>query len=267
MKRFVYICLLALLPSLLFAQVYTGGSYDGYDNGLPGVLRFGYPQVVSDAATNVTDQSAWLNGTLLSTGSAETVVWVYWGAANCGTNKTAWAHEESFGVCGEGQALTTNVTGLTPNSTYYYSFYASNAVGEYWSASMVEIPSSPVLDAGLCATPVSRTGARLNGALTNGTSADIKIYFGQNTNNWASTNSLGTRVEGAFYVNVSGLTAGSVYYYRCYGTNTYGECWADTIAFTTQVDCAGVFLGGSYDGYDVITRMVRFPYGIVIIVR
>ncbi len=133
---------------------------------------------------------------------------------------------------------------------YYYSFYASNAVGEHWSATTVKTLGPPVLDAGLCAAPVSRTGARLNGALTNGTSADIKIYFGQNTNNWASTNSLGTRVEGTFYVNVSGLTAGSVYYYRCYGTNTYGECWADTIAFTTQVDCAGVFLGGSYDGYD-----------------
>ena len=230
---------------------FGGGGYDGYDRkGLP--VSIGYP-VVNNAngATNVTTTNAWLNGMLLSTGSAPTMVYVYWGPTDGVTNKANWANTNSFGEGIEGQTFTTNVS-VNPNVTYAYRFYATNTAGEDgWAIASASFltPSVPALDSGSGASPLSYTTATLNGNLTAGISATVTIYWGANTNSWSGTNNLGSRNVGAFLTTVSGLTPGTLYYYRCYGTNAYGDGWADTRAFTTLVQTV-VFSGGSYDGYD-----------------
>ena len=45
------------------------------------------------------------------------------------------------------------------------------------------------------------------------------------------------------------MSPGTVYYYRCYATNLYGEGYSATVAFTARVQSVA-FTGGSYDGYD-----------------
>ena len=109
--------------------------------------------------------------------------------------------------------------------------------------------AAPELSTGIGALPVGDVTATLNGNLTLGDSTTISVYWGQNTNAWSGTNNLGTCGMGTFSTSVSGLSPGTLYYYRCYGTNAYGEGWSDTRAFTTLVQTVG-FSGGSYDGYD-----------------
>ncbi|MDD5522887.1 MAG: DUF2341 domain-containing protein [Kiritimatiellae bacterium] len=82
--------------------------------------------------TNVTMSSAWINGYLVITGGAPTTVSVYWGETDGGTNELTWGNVINFGITGAGP-LTTNVTGLSVASTYYYRYYASNSYGECWA--------------------------------------------------------------------------------------------------------------------------------------
>lgn len=216
---------------------YRGGGYDGYDRNLAqGAM--GCVQVNNaGGATNITASSAWLNGMLLATGSAQTVVYVYWGTTDGETNKGSWGARTNFGFCIEGQALTTQVS-ANSNTLYYYRFYATNAVGEEcWASASASFLTfaPPVLNNGPGASPVGYDTATLNGNLTDCQGADVTIYWGQNSIAWANTNSLGSQPPGPFRVLISGLSPGSGYYYRCYGTNSYGEDWSDIAAFTTRV--------------------------------
>ena len=89
------------------------------------------------------------------------------------------------------------------------------------------------------ATTVTHKAARLNGELLAGSPAATKIFWGAAdgslTGTWANEAALSTNAtEGTFFVDVTGLSPSTTYYYRAYATNTTGEAWADTTAtFTT----------------------------------
>lgn len=93
------------------------------------------PPYVSNegGATDVTPHTAWLNGSLLTTGQAPTTVFVYYGEEDAGTNPGAWDHFVSSGERGVG-ALAVGVSGLKADTTYYYRCYATNAFGGHWTA-------------------------------------------------------------------------------------------------------------------------------------
>jgi len=256
----LFLLIMALgVPAFADTNIYVGGGADGYDD-VDAAPRMDYPYVHNaNGATNITDQSAWLNGFLVSTGMTATTVHVYWDTEDEGTNKTTWAYYTNFGVRAEGEALTTNVTGLDPRTTYYYRFYATNENGEFWAepAASFTTFSLPSVNNGWGAGPISFTTAGLSGNLTDGISADVYIYWGTDNvgeEGWAKTNSLGTLSEGAFHSPISGLSEGGVYYYRCYATNDYGEDWSDVVTLTTLVSFA-VWDGGNADGYDEVWNL------------
>lgn len=245
-----------MLSPVASARSFLGGSYDGYNGAAAGV-QVGYPAAINLTATNVTPSNAYLNGMLVSTGTAETTAIVYWGPTDGGTNKESWTNISNFGVCAENVTLSTNV-GVNPNATYFYRFYGSNSVGEGWAGSSASMmtPGVPVLTTGSGAAPVSLAAARLNGELTAGGTSAVTVYSGTDSNIWTRTNSLGTLSLGAFNLTVTNLLPGTVYYYRCYGTNTYGEGWSTVARFTTTVSFA-VFFGGPYDGYGQYAESIR----------
>lgn len=108
------------------------GSNDTYYTVTP-VESTTLPIVNNDAgASNVLQNSAFLNGFLTSTGGASTAVTVYWGANDGGTNKAAWTNSIYMGVQ-TGGLMSTNVTGLVGGSRYYYRYYATNSPGDCWS--------------------------------------------------------------------------------------------------------------------------------------
>jgi hypothetical protein len=84
-------------------------------------------------ATGVTHQAAVLTGRGLSIGeSAATGITVYWGTSDSGTT-TNWPGKAE--VSGSLTGLfSVAVSGLSPNTTYYYRCRATNAYGQAWSA-------------------------------------------------------------------------------------------------------------------------------------
>ncbi len=245
---------------------FLGGSYDGYD-ATASLVPFDWLAVNNAAgATNVTDAAAWLNGALAGTRAGEAAtVRVYWGGTDGGTNRDLWAHTNDFGSVAEGSALTIQVP-VESNSVYAYRFYATNAAGEGWASASAcfTTPGAPALASGV--PVVAMTQASLRGTLLAGVSADVTVFWGQDTNAWANTNALGTVGQGDFSTPASALSEGALYYFRCYGTNDYGEGWSDTAAFTTGIAAPASFSGGSYDGCDrwVGSPVMQTYRGVVI---
>jgi hypothetical protein len=86
-------------------------------------------------ATEVQWTSASVSGTLLSTGTAQTALSVYWGEADAGTNRSLWQHGLDLGIHTNPSLPTVypaTLSGLTNSRTYYYRYAASNAFGEAW---------------------------------------------------------------------------------------------------------------------------------------
>lgn len=77
--------------------------------------------------TNGTSGAATLCGSMESTGGAPTEVYVYWGE-----NSTAWANTNYLGTNGIG-FLSKAISGLSPETRYFYRFFATNSFGGIWA--------------------------------------------------------------------------------------------------------------------------------------
>jgi len=86
-------------------------------------------------ATNVLMRSAVLQAELLDTGGP-TYVKVYWGPTDGGQTQSVWSNVQSFATAQSAGSIGTNVTGLIPDTVYYYRYHASNANWQVWSPVM-----------------------------------------------------------------------------------------------------------------------------------
>jgi hypothetical protein len=106
------------------------------------------------------------------------------------------------------------------------------------SASFIAaIAEVPTITNGIGATSVTSNSARLNGEITSAGNQNpaVTIYYGttdggKDVDLWSNHSDLGTKGLGTFYADVSSLTQGTHYYYRCYASNSAGSNWADTTA-------------------------------------
>jgi hypothetical protein len=203
----------------------------------------GQPTVSNSiGATNVTSATAWLNVVLVSTGGATTAWGILWGTNNPGAFLTGWTGGGSIDLGTAGGNNLTNtalITGLTPNSTYYYTCWATNALGTNVAAPTVfTTKGPPSVDNNAGASGIGVNTATLNGYLsvTGGLPTEVYVYWGPDTNNWANTNYLGFRGVGAFSVPLTGIYYGVPYYYRAYAVNSASAQWAPASAsFQTLV--------------------------------
>lgn len=171
-------------------------------------------------ASSITDVSAVSGGNITSDGgavvTARGVVW------NTSANPTL---SNSFSTDGNGiGSFTSNLSGLTASTIYYYRAYATNSQGtaygeEYsFSTSGNSPPPAPTANT---ATNVGINSFTANwSASTGATGYRLDV---------STSNTFGTMLTGynnLFVANtsqaVSGLTANTTYYYRVRASNAYG---------------------------------------------
>lgn len=154
--------------------------------------------------TNVTTSSAYLNGSLLSTGSSATAVFLVWGSSDGGTNWSGWSNTNTWAAPRTAGSFSYLASPLAGDTGYYCRFASTNAAGPEWANSSLffmtgelkvqatddqaQFPS----DAGTFT--VSRPAACTNGALT--------VYYtlsGSATNgiHYRSLSGVATIAEGA----------------------------------------------------------------------
>lgn len=90
------------------------------------------PHVQNAAPANIAALSATLCGNLTATGGLPTTVRMYWGAADGAINPAAWENSIECGVL-SGGGFSSNITGLRPDTLYYYRCWASNEAGAAWA--------------------------------------------------------------------------------------------------------------------------------------
>ncbi|HZQ47508.1 MAG TPA: immunoglobulin domain-containing protein, partial [Verrucomicrobiae bacterium] len=92
-----------------------------------------YPAVVTNLpATSITATSATFGGQIVSTGGSTPAVTMYYGPFNGGTNTGAWAQSIALGP--QTGVFLQSVSGLSSNTTYYFTAQTTNAGGVSWAA-------------------------------------------------------------------------------------------------------------------------------------
>ena len=93
----------------------------------------GMPSAATGIATNIAASSAWLCGSLTSTGGSATAAIAYWGTTDAGTNAAGWAASATLAAPQSEGAFSIPATELSADSTYYYRAAASNDTGVVWA--------------------------------------------------------------------------------------------------------------------------------------
>lgn len=100
---------------------------------------------------------------------------------------------------------------------------------------VVGIASSTLKISSQEASNLTTTGAQINGSVVDVVADAPSVYFcwdvkdrgTASTGNWAHVESVGVVGKGqSFYKQLTGLTSGQSYTYRCFAENTTGEAWS-----------------------------------------
>jgi len=209
------------------------------------------PTVEAEGATGVTPFAAHLEATVNANNQEVTKCEFEYGTeALLKTGITIVPCEQATlpGIYG-GQAATANVSGLTPDVTYYYRVVATNATGASKGTAIESFPTltaeTPIVEPGSeSASEVGAKDAKLQ-AQVNPNYQATTYEFEYATSEVAVLNGEGTKVAGgsipagfgaqpAGPVDLEGaLQPSTTYYYRVLATNASGSTSGEAEAFTT----------------------------------
>ena len=215
--------------------------------------------LTTTAASSVTYTSAVSGGNITDDGGANvTARGVCWSTT---ANPTTSDDVTSNGT-GTG-SFTSNLTDLTPGTTYYVRAFATNSAGTAYG-NQVSFTTDDYELATLtttAASSVSYTSAVTGGNITDDGGANVtargvcwSTTTGPTTSDNVTSNGTGT---GSFTSNLTDLTPGTTYYVRAYATNTAGTAYGNQISFSTdEVELATLSTGAVYsisytDGFSV----------------
>ena len=194
------------------------------------------PTLTSSPAINITWISATSGGNITSDGGC-----IVTARGICYSTSTNPTIANSIIVSGSGLgSFTANLTGLTPNITYYVRAFAINNAGtaygdeiNFMTLPVAEIPTLTTT----AATSITVITATSGGNVINDGGATItargvcwSTSINPTTANNITTDGTGT---GGFISSITGLTMGTTYYARAYATNSVGTAYGNELSFVT----------------------------------
>jgi len=193
------------------------------------------PLAVTNEITSITGSSALCSSNVMSVQATILARGVCWSTT---PNPTISNNKTSDGATSG--IITSTISGLTINTTYYVRAYATNATGTMYGLEKVfktsTSPSLPVVIT-VNATTTSSTTASIKGEISDnggGTISVRGICYGISHNptieGTKTTNGGG---NGLFTAEISGLTTNATYYARAYATNSTGTSYGNEVSFTT----------------------------------
>lgn len=198
--------------------------------------------VTTAAVTSITTSSAVSGGTITNDGGAQvTARGICWSTS---VNPTVADNKTSDGT-GTG-TFTSNLTGLSPNTTYYVRAYATNSSGTVYgnqvSFTTEQIKLATVTTAAV--TSITSSSAVSGGEVISDGGGSVTARGicwgttpGPTTGNNKTTDGAGT---GNFVSNITGLEPGKTYYVRAYAVNNAGTAYGNEVSFSTPVVLATV---------------------------
>ena len=244
---------LFLLTFILFSC-----SNNEEDNNTPNVS---ISVLTTNAISNINLVSASSGGNITTDGGAEiTARGVVWSTSQ---NPTIVLTTKTLDGVGLG-TFTSDITSLTPNTTYYVRAYATNSAGTAYGNEISFITTSIQL-------PVLTTTAISNITLSTASSGGNITSDGGGAISargvvWSSilnpTVALSTKTTdgsgtGAFTSNISGLSPNTQYYIRAYATNSAGTAYGNEVSFTSLIpNYAAMYPTGTVFCNNIVTAVV-----------
>ena len=206
------------------------------------------PVVTTSSVSSITQSSAVSGGNVTSSGGATvTARGICWNTAGNPTISDDHTNDGS----GQG-SFTSNITGLSPNNTYYVRAYATNSAGTAYgnqiSFTAGQAVTSPVVTTASISS-VTQTTAVSGGNITSDGGATVTARgvcwntSGSPTTSDDLTDDGGG--TGSFTSNITELSSNTTYYVRAYATNSAGTSYGGQEDFKTQIDNPTVT---DYDG-------------------
>jgi len=206
------------------------------ETGLFTIMEDAPPTVTTTNVTNISYQTATSGGNVTNAGSGTvTARGVCWSTTQMPTISNPHTTDGS----GLG-SFTSNITGLTKNTTYYVRAYATNTIGTSYGEQKTFITLQELLPTVTTTnvTNISYQTARSGGNVTNSGSETVtargvcwSTTQTPTISNPHTTNGSGI---GSFTSNITGLTENTTYYVRAYATNSIGTSYGEQKTFTTQ---------------------------------
>jgi len=203
------------------------------------------PSVETSSASNITPTNATLNG-FAEMGGINGYAWFEYGTdLNFGNTTTLNAFVVNDGG---GGTYSTNISGLTANTTYYFRAVAQNSSNSIVRANVMSFTtgfSTWGNNNQLAPTAITTSGAVLadntaqfNSLILTGNSSNANTWF-----EWGATPELGNQTvaipaNGAPAVRhtntITGLTPGTAYYFRAVAQNAYGTSDGTILSLVTS---------------------------------
>lgn len=203
------------------------------------------PGVSVENADEVTYDSALLNGTVFSVGSSGIIRhgFCYDKAREFDSSPMT----RDLGPCSAPYSFQVRITGLIPDTKYYYRSFAENLDGISYSSEILEFKTSskPTLPEVVTGSvkDISSENASVSSSLTSLGNLDSVKSHGHvwsagripDLNDYDGIDDLKeSYVLKEFTSNMTSLTHGTEYYVRAYAVNQIGTSYGDVVRFTTE---------------------------------
>jgi hypothetical protein len=213
-----------------------------YDGG--GGITYAAPAAVTSAASAVGSSTATLNGTVNANGISTTVSFDYGTTTSYGNSVSASTLTGSTST-----SVSAGLSGLSALTTYHCRVVATNSYGTTYGSDVTFTTS----DVGTFIAPsattsaasgIATTSAALNGTVNaNGSSTTVTFEYGTTTSYGSTATATPSTVTGSASTSVaasiSGLTAGTTYYFRVKAVNAGGTTYGAQQSFTTTAASFG----------------------------
>jgi len=199
------------------------------------------PTLTTVAISAITQTAANSGGNVSADGgatvSARGVIW------STSQNPTVALSTKTSNGTGTGE-FTSNITGLTANTTYYVRAYATNSTGTAYGnevsfkTSTTQTITIPTLTT-VAISAITQTAANSGGNISADGGATVSARgviwsTSQNPTVALSTKTSNSTGTGAFTSNITNLTANTTYYVRAYATNSTGTAYGNEVSFKTS---------------------------------
>ncbi len=202
------------------------------------------PTVITNSATSIAQNNATFNASINPNGNNTTAWFEYGTTQSLGST----IGSQTIGSGNTSINISTYLSGLLSNTTYYYRIAASNQYGTSYGSilnfttSQSQSGQIPIVITN-SANSIYQNSATLNSSI-NPNNSNTTTWF-----EYGTTQSFGYTVgnqsigSGNTSINISyqinNLLSNTTYYYRAIASNSYGVSYGSTLSFMTQSQQSG----------------------------